>query len=85
MSGSKLLADASAFRKRGGHQFIPTLDEASDKVLLTGVSTVAPNGSTFNNDRAILEELQLKGVQTALFAFGIFRHIIGIDAYCSQY
>lgn len=40
------------------HQFIPTLDEAWYKVLLTGVSTIAPNGSIIDNERVILEELR---------------------------
>lgn len=41
-----------------GHQFVPTLDEAWYKVLLTGVSTVAPNGTIIDDERVILEELR---------------------------
>lgn len=60
-SAKSLIAYASEFGKRlvpSGHQFIPTLNEAWYKVLLTGVSTIAPNGSVINDDRVILDELR---------------------------
>lgn len=60
-SAKSLIAYASEFGKRlvpPSHQFIPTLDEAWYKVLLTGVSTIAPNGSIINDDRIILDELR---------------------------
>ncbi|KAG8923101.1 hypothetical protein FRC00_006627, partial [Tulasnella sp. 408] len=60
-SAKSLIVYASEFGRRivpPDHQFTPTLDEAWYKVLLTGVSTIAPNGSIIDNERVILEELR---------------------------
>lgn len=60
-SAKSLIPYASKFGKRIvplGHQFIPTPDEAWYKVLLTGVSTIAPNGSLINDQRIIRDKLQ---------------------------